>query len=362
MFCDALDALARDPAVGFVAFDAFPPREEGEDVWAEPVLDAARRLRKETGVVFASVAMGPLGYGPTGKRYVATGRLPFLQGHPRRAGRSARWSICRARVRGAFPTWRRTRTAGRHRRLLGGCRAAGRGARAVRCSSCTGCGGPRSGPPRHPRPRRRPPARSGSRGREGAGAGAAPQGQARRRPVGLLNPTDVEVAAAEVLRAARPSSGGGAARLVQRMAAGTEVLVGAVVDEAFGRLRHGAARRGAGRGRRRGVRRGAPHAAPRRSRSSARRLSLRALRGSPRSVARSRGRRVDRACRARSPWRLTSLEANPLLVNERGRSPWMPWPRPGLPRDLRTRRSPRVRPRRFRGSDRGPAASAACGP
>ena len=36
MFCGALEALAHDPAVGLVAFDAFPPREEGEDVWAEP--------------------------------------------------------------------------------------------------------------------------------------------------------------------------------------------------------------------------------------------------------------------------------------------------------------------------------------
>ena len=87
MFCDALDALARDPAVGFVAFDAFPPREEGEDVWAEPVLRTARRLRRETGVVFASVAMGALGYGTAGKRFVAGARLPFLQGH--RAGTGA---------------------------------------------------------------------------------------------------------------------------------------------------------------------------------------------------------------------------------------------------------------------------------
>ncbi|MGZ5289851.1 MAG: CoA-binding protein, partial [Actinomycetota bacterium] len=86
MFCRALDALAHDPAVGFVAFDAFPPREEGEDVWAEPVLQTARRLRKETGVVFASVAMGPLGYGAAGKRFVAGARLPFLQGHRAGAG------------------------------------------------------------------------------------------------------------------------------------------------------------------------------------------------------------------------------------------------------------------------------------
>ena len=37
----ALEALAHDPAIGIVAFDAFPPRLEGEGVWATPVLEAA---------------------------------------------------------------------------------------------------------------------------------------------------------------------------------------------------------------------------------------------------------------------------------------------------------------------------------
>src|SRR4029077_8360471 len=86
MFCAALDALAHDPAVGLVAFDAFPPREEGEDVWAEPILQAARRLRKETGVVFASVAMGPLGYGTIGKRFVAGARPAVPAGTSRGDG------------------------------------------------------------------------------------------------------------------------------------------------------------------------------------------------------------------------------------------------------------------------------------
>jgi acyl-CoA synthetase (NDP forming) len=63
MFVGALEALASDPAIGLVAFDAFPPRSEGEDaVWAEPVLAAARRLRRETGTAFASVAMSALAY------------------------------------------------------------------------------------------------------------------------------------------------------------------------------------------------------------------------------------------------------------------------------------------------------------
>ena len=81
----------------------------------------------------------------------------------RRPGRSARWSSSRARVRGAFRTCRRTRTERRRSGCCAGCpvRSTRRGP--ARCSSCTGCGGPRSGPPRHPRPPQRPPARSGSR-------------------------------------------------------------------------------------------------------------------------------------------------------------------------------------------------------
>ena len=43
MFSDALEALAHDPAVGLIAFDAFPPRLPDETHWADPVLAKARR-------------------------------------------------------------------------------------------------------------------------------------------------------------------------------------------------------------------------------------------------------------------------------------------------------------------------------
>src|SRR5207342_2160101 len=70
MFVGALEALARDPSVGLVAFDAFPPRLPGELPWADPVLAEAVRLRKETGVVFASVSMSPLGYSAEAKAFI----------------------------------------------------------------------------------------------------------------------------------------------------------------------------------------------------------------------------------------------------------------------------------------------------
>src|SRR3990170_2123217 len=86
MFCGALEALANDPAVGFVAFDAFPPRLEEEGVWAEPVLRKVRDLQKDTGVAFASVAMSALAYGNAARRFVDRAKLPFLQGHRASAG------------------------------------------------------------------------------------------------------------------------------------------------------------------------------------------------------------------------------------------------------------------------------------
>ena len=86
MFEGALEALANDMGVGFIAFDAFPPRLEGETPWADPVLRRVAALRRETGVVFASVAMSPLAYEQAAKSFTRKHALPFLQGHHASAG------------------------------------------------------------------------------------------------------------------------------------------------------------------------------------------------------------------------------------------------------------------------------------
>ena len=82
MFVGALAALAKDPGVGLVAFDAFPPRLEGETPWADPVLTKAIELQRSTGVAFVSLCMSPLAYTdearPSPKKWK---QLPFLQGH-----------------------------------------------------------------------------------------------------------------------------------------------------------------------------------------------------------------------------------------------------------------------------------------
>ena len=56
MYEEALEALANDPSIGLVAFDAFPPRLEGETPWADPVLRKVKDLQRRTRVAFVSVA------------------------------------------------------------------------------------------------------------------------------------------------------------------------------------------------------------------------------------------------------------------------------------------------------------------
>jgi acyl-CoA synthetase (NDP forming) len=319
MFCDALDALARDPSVGLVAFDAFPPRDEHEDVWAEPVLRAARRLRKETGVVFASVALGPLGYGPVGKRFVAASRLPFLQGH--RAATGAIRALvelqgARTRMRRDPPPHPNRARAVRLLRGLAGPLDEGRAAAVLELYSV-----------------RRPA--------EGIAGSPAAAAEAARRigfPVavkalapelphkaklggvrlGLEDPAAVELAATEVLRAARRAGAASPRLLVQRMATGAEVLVGAVVDDEFGAcitMRPGGA--SAESGDAEFV--AAPLTRAQAStfvRSQAGRCGLVDGRHDLAAVARA----VEAIARAAHELRarLVSLEANPLVVDEHG--------------------------------------------
>jgi acyl-CoA synthetase (NDP forming) len=319
MFCDALDALARDPAVGFVAFDAFPPREEGEDVWAEPVMRTARRLRSETGVVFASVAMGALGYGAAGKRFVAGARLPFLQGH--RAGAGAIRALVdlqgvRARAVPDLPSHPNRASA---LRLLRGKAGPLDEAQAARLLELYGV--------RRPKERTVTSARSAAEAARTIGFPVAVKALAPELPhkaklggvrLGLADATDVEDAAAEVLLAARRAGAASARVLVQAMATGTEVLVGAVVDDAFGAcitMRPGGSLAEGGEA----LFVAAP-LTPGQAlafvRSQAGRCGLVDGRHDLRATARA----VTSIARAAHDLRgrLLSLEANPLLVSERG--------------------------------------------
>jgi acyl-CoA synthetase (NDP forming) len=319
LFCDALEALARDPAVGLVAFDAFPPREMIQDVWAEPLLRAARRLRKETGVVFASVSIGALGYGAAGKRFVAGARLPFLQGH--RAGTGA----IRALVELQGARGRAVRDVPAHPnrtkavRLLRGLAGPLDEAQAAQLLELYGV--------RRPRERIAATPSAAVKAAAAIGFPVAVKALAPELPhkaklggvrLGLADPADVDEAAAEVLRAARRAGAASPRVLIQRMAIGVEVLVGAVVDDAFGAcitIRPGGELAEAGAA--------AFVAAPLTRaqalafvRAQAERCGLVEGRQDLRAAARA----VEAIARAAHDLRerLTSLEANPLLVGERG--------------------------------------------
>jgi acyl-CoA synthetase (NDP forming) len=236
MFEAALEALANDPVIGLVAFDAFPPRGD-ETVWAEPVLRKVRELQPATGVAFASVAMGPLSYGPSARRFVAREPLPFLQGHRAAAG-AIRALVdlqgARAlRIASVAQHPHRSRAV----RLLRGASGPLDEARAGAVLELYGVRRPRERVARTPA--------AAAAGARAIGFPVAVKALAPELPhkaksggvrLGLLSAAAVEAAAGEVLRAATRAGARAPRVLVQRMASGAEVLVGAVVDESFGAL------------------------------------------------------------------------------------------------------------------------------
>jgi acyl-CoA synthetase (NDP forming) len=319
MFCDALDALARDPAVGFVGFDAFPPRLADEGVWAEPVLAKVRALRRETGVVFASVAMSALAFGPAAKRFVADAKLPFLQGH--RAATGAIGSLVdlqTARSR-SIPDLPPHPNRGRALRLVRGRSGPLDEARAASILELYGV--------RRPRERTVGTPAAAAAAARVIGFPVVVKALAPELPhkaklggvqLGLSNPTDVEVAAAEVLAAARRAGAGAPRVLVQRMVGGVEVLVGAVIDASFGAcltMRPGGALAEAGE-----AEFVAAPLTPAQAlafvRGQAAACGLVEWRDDLRAVARAVAGIARAAHDLRD--RLTSLEANPLLVSGSG--------------------------------------------
>jgi acetate---CoA ligase (ADP-forming) len=235
MFSAALEAIADDAAVGLVAIDAFPPRLPGETPWADPVLAKARALRRSTGVVFVSVSMGPLSYGPDALRFTRAWKLPFLQGH--RAATGAIRALVDLQVARARAVIDRPPhpNRGRAMRLLRGRTGPLDEVRAGRVLELYGVRRPAEATAGTPA--------AAARAAMDLGLPVAVKALAPEIPhkaklggvrLGLTSPADVEVATAEVLRAAREAGAAAPKVLVQRMERGHEVLVGAVVDERFG--------------------------------------------------------------------------------------------------------------------------------
>jgi acyl-CoA synthetase (NDP forming) len=236
MFEGALEALAEDPAIGLIAFDAFPPRLDGETPWADPVLRTAVELQKRTRVAVASVSMSPLAYIPEAKAFTRRWKqLPFLQGHHASAG--AIRALVELQGAGARAVVRRDpHTArGEARRVLRGKSGPVDEVTGARLLELYGLRRPQEATVAAP-----------DAAAEAARAigfpvvikALAPEIPHKARiggvRVGVGNPTDAEVAAAEVLQAARRAGARAPMVLVQEMASGTEVLIGAVIDDRFG--------------------------------------------------------------------------------------------------------------------------------
>ncbi len=320
MFEGALEALATDPAVGLVAFDAFPPRLPGEVPWADGVLTKAVGLQRRTGVVFVSVAMSPLAYIPEAVAYTKRWkRLAFLQGHRASAG-AIRALVDHRSVRSRAVVERAPHAArGAVRRTLRGRSGAVDEARAAIVLARYGVRRPKETTVASPAAAAEAATRIGFPVVIKALAPEIPH-KARLGGVrlGIETAGDARQAAEDVREAARLA---GAARpkiLVQQMVTGEEVLVGAVVDDRFGpflTMRPGGALADAG-----------PATfvpcplTPKQARAfvidQSSRCGLDPARHHLGAVAKA----VEAI--ARASWdladRLTSLEANPLLVDDRG--------------------------------------------
>ena len=235
MYVGALEALAGDPNVGFVAFDAYPPRLADEGVWAEPLLERVRELQKQTKVAFASVAMSPLSYGKAAKAFVEAAGIPFLQGHRAAAAAVAALVSLQGVKDRVVPSVAPHANRAAALRLLRGAAGPLDEAQAARLLELYGVA----------RPKERTvdtPAKAAGAART-LGFPVAVKAVAPELPhkeklggvrLGLTNPTDVEVAAAEVMQAAMRAGARRPRVIVQRMVSGAQVLVGAVVDERFG--------------------------------------------------------------------------------------------------------------------------------
>jgi acyl-CoA synthetase (NDP forming) len=319
MYVGALDAIAGDPGVGFVAFDAFPPRLESEGVWAEPVLKRVRELQKSTKVAFASVAMSPLSYGKAARDFVEAAGIPFLQGH--RASAAA----IRALVDLQSAKDRATVGVPRHEHhvkalnLLKHASGPLDEAQAARLLALYGVA--------------RPKERTVDTAAQAAGAArqigfpVAVKAVAAELPhkaklggvrLGLTTPLEVEEAAAEVLQAARRVGSRSPRVIVQQMISGAEVLVGAVVDERFGAavtMRPGGALAEAG-----AATFVAAPLSPRQAAAfverEASRCGLDAREHDVRALARAVAAIALAAHDLRD--RVASVEANPLIVSSRG--------------------------------------------
>jgi acetate---CoA ligase (ADP-forming) len=229
-----LDTLVADPGIGVIALDAAPPRGREEAYWAAPTLKHAATLVEETDIAVVSVLASPLAYSPGAKRYVANSPIPFLHGH--RAGARAVQALLE------FQDGREDRnatgTADQRRavqRLLEHQAGVLDQYTAGRILAAYGIASPDEALVDTP-----DEAASASAGMGYPVAVKAVSAQLpHKSPAGavslhLCSARAVRDAAEAVRSAAALVAGGPVKVLVQKMVSGTEILVGAIVDECYG--------------------------------------------------------------------------------------------------------------------------------
>jgi acyl-CoA synthetase (NDP forming) len=200
------------------------------------VLSKAIELQRTTGVAFASVSMSPLAYSAEAKRFTTRwGRLPFLQGHHAAAGAiEALIDLRGARAR-ATPPLAPHANRQKARRLLRGLHGPVDEIVAARVLELYGVRRPKESVADDPEQAAAAAARIAGPVAVKALAPEVPH-KAKLGGVrlGLRGSREVEGAAAEVVAAARRAGAAAPKVLVQEMVHGHEVLVGAIVDPQFG--------------------------------------------------------------------------------------------------------------------------------
>lgn len=237
MYEAALAALADDPAIGLVYFDAFPPRGDDEEnaAWAVPLLQKARELQRGSRVVFASLAMTPLTYTETSKRFIERTKLPFLQGHRAAAGAAKALVDLQTAKANAVPALAAHPKAAVVRRRVRGLVGPLDEAQGAAILEAYGVARPKESTVATPA--------AAAKAARDIGFPIVVKALAPEIPhkaklggvrLHLMNPAEVEVAAAEVLQAATNAGAKAPKVLVQQQVHGHEVLVGAVIDDQFG--------------------------------------------------------------------------------------------------------------------------------
>jgi acyl-CoA synthetase (NDP forming) len=234
MYAAVLDVMVAEPGIGVVALDAAPPRGDEEAYWAAPTLRHAAGLTERSEVAIVSILASPLAYSPGAKRYVADSPIPFLHGH--RAGARALRALLEFQ---AGPTEPRSAATQAQRdavrRLLGSSSGVLDPCAAGRVLAEYGIASPAQAVAGSPEEAASAASELGFPVAVKAISRDLPhKSQAGAVRLEVWSAAAVREAADAVMSAARQVAGPDVKVLIQKMIAGTEILLGGIADDSFG--------------------------------------------------------------------------------------------------------------------------------